>query len=262
MQKFNFKKKFGQNFLKDDTIIKKIVEKAPITKKDLVIEVGPGKGILTKHLSLKAKNVLSYEIDTELEMFLKDINKEYKNIDFIFGDFLKRNIKTDIEKYYYENLYFVSNVPYYITTPILMKLMESGLNFEKIIMMVQKEVGDRFSAKPGSKDYGSLTVFLNYYYSVKKEFDVNRTYFTPQPNVDSVVVSFTSKDERLHLTNEELFFKLVKDSFKYKRKTIKNNLSEYNLEKIEEILLKNNYTLSSRAEMLPVDIFVDISNNL
>ena len=262
MEQFKFKKKFGQNFLKDDSIIRKIVDKAVITNKDLVIEVGPGKGILTKHLSLKAKNVLSYEIDTELELILNEINKEYKNANFIFEDFLKRNIKTDVEKYNYEKLYFISNVPYYITTPILMKLMESGLKFEKIIMMVQKEVGDRFSAKPGSKDYGSLTVFLNYYYSVKKEFDVNRTYFTPQPNVDSVVVSFTSKEELLPLKNKDLFFKLVKDSFRYKRKTIKNNLSEYNLKKIEEVLQKHSYTLSVRAEMLPVNIFVDISNNL
>lgn len=262
MEKFNFKKKFGQNFLKDVRIVSNIAGVAGITNEDLVIEVGPGKGILTKQLATRAKQVLCYEIDLELKEYLETIQEEYKNVDVIFEDFINRNICSDIKSYEYKNIYFVSNVPYYITTPILMKLMDSNINFSKIVMMVQKEVGDRFSAKPKTKEYGSLTVYLNYFYNVKKEFKVGRNEFVPVPNVDSVVVSFTKKDKLLHLNDREFFFKLVRDSFQFKRKNIRNNLSKYNLEVIEEVLEKNNYHLTSRAEELPVEIFVEICNAL
>lgn len=262
MEKFNFKKKFGQNFLKDISIVKRIVSCSGVNSNDLVIEVGPGKGILTKVLADSSKNVISYEIDNDLVSTLQDIEKETFNVHFIFADFMKRNIVEDIKDYSYDNLYFVSNVPYYITTPILMKLIDSSLKFKKIVMMVQKEVGDRFSAKEGTKSYGSLTVFLNYFYNVKKEFDVNRNEFIPVPNVDSVIVSLASKNELLPLNDKEFFFKLVKDSFQFKRKNIKNNLSNYDLKIIEEVLLKNGYSLSSRAEELPVSIFVELSNEL
>ena len=242
MEHFNFKKKYGQNFLNDNTIVKKIASIAEISKKSLVLEVGPGKGILTKELSLQADNVLCYEIDLELKDILESEFKN-SNVDFIFNDFLNRDIKNDIEEYSYDNLYFVSNVPYYITTPILMKLIESDLNFNKIVMMVQEEVGERFSAKVNSRSYGSITVFLNYYFEIKKEFKVNRKSFTPIPNVKT-------------------FFKLVKDSFKFKRKNIKNNLNGYDLKSIEAVLKKYELDLTARAEQIPVEAFVDISNVL
>lgn len=261
MEDFNFKKKYGQNFLKDKNKVKKIVDSANIKDNSLVIEVGPGGGILTTELSLKADNVLCYEIDLELKPILE--NKFSKNnVKIIFDDFLNRNIENDIEKYNYDNLYFISNVPYYITTPILMKLINSSLNFDKIVIMVQEEVGERFSAKPNSKDYSSITVFLNYYFDVKKEFKVNRLEFNPVPNVDSEVISFTRKKELLKLKDKELFFKLVKDSFKFKRKNIRNNLKGYNLDIIDRVLKSNNLDLTSRAEQLPIEVFVEMSNEL
>ena len=261
MEGFNFKKKYGQNFLKDKNKVKKIVDSADIKDNSLVIEVGPGGGILTTELSLKADNVLCYEIDLELKSIL--VNKfSNSNVSIIFDDFLNRNIENDIEKYNYDNLYFISNVPYYITTPILMKLINSSLNFDKIVIMVQEEVGERFSAKPNSKDYSSITVFLNYYFDVKKEFKVNRLEFNPVPNVDSEVISFTRKKELLKLKDKELFFKLVKDSFKFKRKNIRNNLKGYNLDIIDRVLKNNNLDLTSRAEQLPIEVFVEMSNKL
>lgn len=262
MNNFNYKKKFGQNFLKDDHIVDKILSYSDIPKNTLVVEVGPGKGILTRKLSKVAKNVISYEIDEDLQFDLINLQKQYNNITFKFCDFLNVDLKSDLKDYKYDQIYFISNVPYYITTPILMKIMNSGINFEKIVLMVQKEVGDRFSAMPGTKNYSSITVFLNYYYKIKKLFDVNRKEFIPIPNVDSEVICFNARKEKKKVKNEEFFFKLVRDSFRFKRKTIKNNLKNYNLNKLEEVLKKYGYSLEIRAENISVDIFVEISNAL
>ena len=262
MNKFNFKKKFGQNFLKDISIVERIADVANISKNDLVIEVGPGKGILTEQLALRSKKVLAYEIDKDLEKDLRQLQSQYDNLDIIFDDFKNRNISEDIKEYSYDNIYFVSNVPYYITTPILMKLMEEDIDFKKIVMMIQKEVGDRFSAQPNTKAYGSITVYLNYFYDVKKEFNVGRDQFIPVPNVDSVVVSFTKKNEMPELKDKDFFFKLVRDSFQFKRKNIKNNLFKYDLEKIEDVLKEHGYSLTTRAEQLPLEIYVLLANEL
>lgn len=262
MDSFNFKKKFGQNFLKDKKIVSKIADVASITKDDLVIEVGPGKGILTRELAIRAKKVLAYEIDRELENDLGNLQEQYDNIDIIFDDFINRNILNDIKNYEYKNVFFVSNVPYYITTPILMKIMNEDILFSKIVMMIQKEVGDRFSAMPGSKSYSSITVYLNYYYDIKKEFYVDRNEFVPIPNVDSVVVSFTTKDKLFLLDNKELFFKLVRDSFQFKRKNIKNNLSNYDLSIVDRVLNENGFSLTSRAEQIPLKVYVILANSL
>lgn len=264
MEKYDvkFKKKFGQNFLKDVNIVKKIVTTAEIDEDALVIEVGPGGAIMTRELAGIAKQVMAYEIDTEL---MDELNKRLEgcdNVDVIFQDFLTADIVNDVSKYDYSHLYFVSNVPYYITTPILLKLIESGLPFEKIVMMVQKEVGDRFSTKSGNKEYGSITVLLNYFYNVKKEFFVSRKQFIPEPNVDSVIVSFTEKKDKLPLNDFDFFQKLVRDSFQYKRKTLRNNLKGYDLNKVEHILNKHDLDLTVRAEALDVEIFVDIANEL
>ena len=261
MGDFKFKKKFGQNFLKDKKIIKNIVDCANIDEDSLVIEVGPGKGILTEQLSKKAKRVLCYEIDLDLENILTE-KFDNSNVQVIYDDFLNRNISEDIKNYNCKKIYFVSNVPYYITTPILLKLIESNVDIEKIVIMVQKEVGERFSAKTGTKNYGSITVFLNYYYDIKNEFNVNRNEFEPVPNVDSVVISFTKRQNKYKVNNQKKFFELVRDSFKYKRKNIKNNLKNYDLEIINNILLENNLSLSSRAEQIPIDVFIKISNSL
>ena len=262
MRDFNYKKRFGQNFLKNDAIVEKIALESHILEDTVVVEVGPGKGILTKQLSKYAKNVLCYEIDEELQYDLIKLKEQYSNVDFKFCDFLCTDLMDDLKEYDYKHLYFISNVPYYITTPILMKIMDSKLPFEKIVMMVQKEVGERFSAVPGNKNYSSITVFLNYFYNIKKLFDVSRKEFIPIPNVDSEVISLELKKEKLQVKNEEFFFKLVRDSFKFKRKTIKNNLKNYDVLKIEEVLKNNGFTLESRAETIPVEVFIQISNAL
>lgn len=257
---FNFKKKFGQNFITDKNIIEAIVNKAEIDKDTLVIEIGPGAGSLTNILGKQAKNVIAYEIDETLKPILEE-NIE-KNTEIIYGDFLKRNVFPDLKNYNYKKLYVVANLPYYITTPIIIKLIEDKIPVDKIVVMVQKEVGDRFRAKPKTKDYNSLSIFLNYYFDVKKELDISRNVFMPKPNVDSIVVSFTKKDKKLPLKNEDTFFKLIRDSFTQKRKTLRTNLKGYDLSKIEEVLTKHNLDLSVRAEALPIEIFVEISNNL
>ncbi|MBE6146780.1 MAG: ribosomal RNA small subunit methyltransferase A [Firmicutes bacterium] len=259
---FQFKKKFGQNFLKDDSIPKKIVSYSDISEDTLVIEIGPGAGALTKELVKRAKMVLAYEIDTSLEDVLREKFGDTSNVDFIFDDFLNRDVSKDIEKYSYKNLYVVANLPYYITTPIIVKLIEENILIDKIVVMVQKEVGDRFSALPGNREYGSLTVFLNYFFDVKKLFLVGKNCFIPKPNVDSIVVSFNRKNELLDLKDKEKFFKLVRDSFQYKRKTLRNNLKNYDLDKVSLTLKKYNLDLQVRAEELPLEVFVDISNNL
>lgn len=259
---FNFKKMYGQNFIIDENIISNIIKKSGIDKKTLVIEIGPGAGSLTYKLAEYAKNVLCYEIDTTLKLLLEDNLNEYNNVEILFKDFLQANVMEDIKKYDYEKLFVVANLPYYITTPIIIKFIEDLIPVDKIVVMVQKEVGDRFKALPGTKEYNSLSIYLNYYFDVKKILDVSKNVFIPRPNVDSIVIEFSKKQSLLKLNNEKLFFKLVRDSFVQKRKTLKNNLKKYNLETIEKILKKYNYDLSVRAEQLPIEVFVDISNNL
>lgn len=259
---FNFKKKYGQNFIVDENIINSIIDKSHIDNETLVIEIGPGAGSLTDKLTQKAKYVLCYEIDEKLKPILEKNIFKNNNLEIIFKDFLESNVKEDIKKYNYEKLYVIANLPYYITTPIIIKLIEDDLNVDKIVVMVQKEVGDRFKATPGSKDYSSLSVFLGYYYNIKKLMDVSRNVFIPKPNVDSIVVEFSKKNSLLYLKDTQTFYKLIRDSFKQKRKTLKNNLKDYNLIKIEETLKKYNFDLTVRAEQLPIEVFIDISNSL
>lgn len=260
--KFKFKKNYGQNFIIDKNVINNIVLKSDIDDETLVIEIGPGAGSLTCELALRAKNVLCYEIDTTLKPIIDSNIGDLKNVDVIFEDFLNSNIKEDIKKYEYKKIYVVANLPYYITTPIINKIINDKINVDKIVIMVQKEVGDRFKASPGSRDYSSMSIFLKYYFDISKILDVSRNVFLPKPNVDSIVLEFVKKSDKIYVNNEEKFFKLVKDSFKQKRKNLKNNLCEYDLGKIEEILKKYNMDLSIRAEQMPIEIFADISNNI
>lgn len=257
----NFKKKFGQNFLKDENILNKIVKESDIPEDTLVIEIGPGAGALTDKLKDVAENVIAYEIDIDLQNILIDKFKD-TNVRIIWEDFLNRNIKEDIKDYNHKNIYVIANIPYYITTPIVEKIINSGVDVKKVVIMVQKEVGDRFSAQPGTKEYGSISVFLNYFYNIKELFIVSKNCFTPKPNVDSVILSLEQKIDKPYVKDEKLLFKLVRDSFKFKRKTLRNNLKEYNLETIEKVLKRYNKDLTSRAETLSLEIFVDIANNL
>ena len=259
---FNFKKKFGQNFLKDNNILNNIVSKSEVDKDTLVIEIGVGAASLTTLLSVSAKNVLAYEIDEELKPIIKETLKDKNNVEVRFEDFLKSNPKEDIKKYDYKKLYVIANLPYYITTPIIEKIIDDKLNVDKIVIMVQKEVGDRFNAKVGSKEYNSLTIFLNYYFEISKLMNVSRNSFIPVPNVDSVVIEMKKRINTYNVNNEELFFKLVRDAFKYKRKNLRNNLNDYDLEKIEKVLKNSGKDLTIRAESLTIENFVEISNSL
>lgn len=262
MEDFKFKKSYGQNFIQDMSIIKNIVDKTMITNDSLVIEVGPGSGVLTKELARVSKNVLSYEIDDRLEEVLDENLSDYHNVEIIYDDFLNRDIKSDITKYDYQDIYFVANIPYYITTPIIIKLIESKIDFKKITVMIQKEVAERFSAHPKTRNYGSITVFLNYYYDIEKIMSVSRNSFFPKPNVDSEVIALKKKENARKVINEELFFKIVRDSFRFKRKNLRNNLKNYDLETILEVLVKYDKDLTCRAEELELDVFMDIADAL
>ena len=259
---FKFKKKYGQNFIIDSNIVENIVKKSLVDKETLVIEIGPGAGSLTLKLVEKAGFVLCYEIDKEIENILNSNLREYDNYRVIFDDFLKRNVKEDIKDYKYKKLYIISNLPYYITTPIILNIINQKIDVDKMIFMVQKEVGNRFKALPGTKDYNSLTIYLNYYFNVQKIMDVSRNVFIPIPNVDSIVIEFTKKNKKVELVDEEIFFKLVRDSFSQKRKTIKNNLKGYNLELINKVLNNFGYNLATRAEQIPINVFIEIANSL
>ena len=257
---FEFKKKFGQNFLKDNNVLNNIVEKSDIKEDTLVIEIGVGAGYLTKYLAEKAKYVLGFEIDDSLKMIIANNLHEYNNVEIVFEDFLKANVTDKLKKYDYKHLYVIANLPYYITTPIIEKIIDLNIA-EKLVVMVQKEVGDRFSAKMGTKEYNSLTLYLNYYFKISKVMDVSRNSFIPKPNVDSAVIKF-ERYYRDDCKNENLLFNIIRDSFQFKRKNLRNNLKNYDLVKIEKVLNKYGKDLTVRAENLSLEEFIDISNNL
>ena len=259
---FNFKKSLGQNFLHDKNIIHKIVESANVDKNTLVIEIGPGSGALTLELVPKSKHTILYEADNRLEIYLRDLLQKYNNYTLFLGDFLDTDVNKDIKNIFYDKIYVVANLPYYITTPIIMKFIDDDILPDKMVIMVQKEVASRLAANIGSRDYGSFTVLLNYYYDINKLFDVSRNCFIPKPNVDSAVLSMSLKKNRLKVNNISLFKKIVRDSFSMKRKTLRNNLKNYDLDVIERILLKYGLSLSDRAEKVSLEAFIDICNNL
>lgn len=259
MPKFNFKKRYGQNFLQDKNVINNIIDSIQATKDDLVIEIGPGGGALTKYIKNIGCKYLGYEIDDEVEEYLSLFKEE--NFNFIYDDFLKRNIREDIKDIKYDNLYIVGNLPYYITTPIILKVIDSNIEIKSMVFMVQKEVALRFSAKPKSRDYGSITVLLNYFYNITNLFTVSRKCFYPVPKVDSAVIKLEQKSE-FESVDFLRFNTLVKDAFQFKRKNLRNNLKKYDLDIIEKVLDKRGFTLNDRAEDLPCDVFVEIVKKL
>lgn len=257
---FNIKKKFGQNFIKNQNLLKQIVDNITINEDDLVIEIGPGQGDLTKQIIKNNCFYIGYEIDKELSPFLNSVSNNKQQI--IYEDFLQANIINMIKDINYKKMYIIANLPYYITTPIIKKIVDDKLPIHEMLLMVQKEVGDRFCSSPKSKDYGSLTVYLNCFFSIKKIIDVKKENFYPKPKVDSVVLKFTIKPSLLNENNIDKFNKLLRDSFQHKRKIIKNNLQEYDLKKIEQILLKNKLSLQSRPEEIPVEVYIKILQKL
>ncbi|MEG0798839.1 MAG: 16S rRNA (adenine(1518)-N(6)/adenine(1519)-N(6))-dimethyltransferase RsmA [Bacilli bacterium] len=258
-KQFIHKKSLGQNFLNNSFIVNKIIESADIIDDSLIIEIGPGEGVLTKELTNKNAFVLAFEIDKRLKEKLDLIAKD--NLEVVYENFLEVDISKYVSKYKYSRLLVIANLPYYITTAIVQKIINS-LDVYEIIIMVQKEVALRYMAKPCSRSYNSLSVYLSYYFDIFNVAEVSRENFNPIPNVDSTVIKMIRKEKAYKVINEEYFFKLVKDSFKQKRKNLKNNLKDYDLITIEEILKKHNKSTKCRAEEIEIDEFVEISNKL
>lgn len=263
---FKFSKSLGQNFLIDGNIVRKIVSESNITKDDYVLEIGPGMGTLTEELGLRAKKVVAVELDDSLLPILDQTLAAYDNIEIVHGDILKIDLPKLIEeKLNGGPVKVVANLPYYVTTPIIAKLIEEGLNLESVTVMVQKEVADRMASKPGSKVYGSLSVFVNFYSDPKVIVKVPKTVFMPQPKIDSSVIKLTLKKELPDIDREK-FFKVVKAAFSKRRKTIINCLSSYGFDIDKETIRKALESLDinpeERAENLSVEEFMNISKIL
>ncbi len=260
MKNFEFKKSLGQNFISDENIVNKIVDRAMIDKDTLVIEIGPGAGSLSKKIVPLAGYAILYEIDKRLKEILERELAMYDNYKIIFNDFLLQNVKKDIEGYKYGKIYVVANLPYYITSPIIIKLLKE-IYPDRIVIMVQEEVALRLSAKEGSKEYGMISCLLGSKYNITKLFKVNRGSFQPVPNVDSAVIML-DKHNGYVINDIDKYERLLKDAFQFKRKNLKNNLYNYDLVKIGEILNKYNLSLTNRAEEIPIKVFVEIVNNI
>ena len=263
------KKRFGQNFLINESIINNIVEKSQISPEDVVVEIGPGLGNLTETLLDKAKIVLAFEIDEDMIRILQDRFKERDNLVIINKDILQADIQEIANRYLTSagnKIKIVANLPYYITTPIMFKLFKYSGYIETMTIMVQKEVADRIIAEPGSKDYGVLSINTRYYGASEKLFDVPNTSFTPAPNVTSSVVKITI-GKISNVQDEEIFFKLVKASFAQRRKKLINSIENSNMieldkDKLKDILIKNDVSDNNRAEELNIEKYVDISNDI
>ena len=258
MIKHDFKKKYGQNFLNNDKILDDISNSFCIEDNSMIVEVGAGSGVLTKRLITKNVPVISFEIDDSLKEYLDKISCD--NLSVVYKDFLSINLKDYLDSY--KHIYFVANVPYYITTPIISKFIDENIIPDVMVMMVQKEVAERLSAKVGTKNYGAISAILNYYYDVEYLFTVDRNNFYPVPNVDSAVIKFIKRKDLLDLVSFSKYKKFINDAFMQKRKNLKNNLKNYDLEKIECILKKYNLNLTNRAEDVDYKVFVEIVNNL
>jgi 16S rRNA (adenine1518-N6/adenine1519-N6)-dimethyltransferase len=263
---FAFTKTLGQNFLIDGNIVRNIVDKAGINKDDYVLEIGPGIGTLTEELALNAKKVVAVEIDKKLLPILNETLADYDNVEIVNGDILKVDIKKLIdEKLNGGPIKVVANLPYYVTTPIIARLIEEDLNIESITVMVQKEVAERITAKSGTKQYGSLTVFVNFYSNPEILLTVPKTVFMPKPNVDSAVVKL-NLEKVYEGVDKKLFFKVVRLAFNQRRKTILNSLSSGDLgvdkETLKSVLHQSNINPNARAENLKIEDFIKISKTL
>ena len=249
---FTFKKSFGQNFLTDTNILQKIVDTAEIDKNVNVIEIGPGIGALTEFLAENAAEVMAFEIDDRLVPILADTLRDFDNVTVVNQDILKVDLAQYIAEFKNPDLPIkvVANLPYYITTPILMHLIESGIPFSEFVVMMQKEVADRISAQPNTKAYGSLSIAVQYYMTAKVAFIVPRTVFVPAPNVDSAILKMVRREQpAVEVQDEKFFFKVTKASFVHRRKTLWNNLTSH-FGKSEETKAKLTAALE-QAELSP-----------
>lgn len=266
---FAFQKRFGQNFLIDSNILENIISAAGITKNDFVLEIGPGIGTMTQYLCETARQVVAVEIDKMLIPILRDTLSEYNNVEVINKDVLKVDIKSLAEeKNNGKPIKVVANLPYYITTPIIMGLFESGVPIESITIMVQKEVADRMQTGPGSKDYGALSLAVQYYAEAQVVLNVSSNCFMPRPNVDSAVIKLTKhKIPAVEVLDEALLFKLIRASFNQRRKTLVNGLKnsselDFSKEQILEAIHSIGKDENIRGEKLTLSEFAMLSNCL
>ena len=268
---FTFKKSFGQNFLTDTNILQKIVDTAEIDKKVNVIEIGPGIGALTEFLAESSAEVMAFEIDDRLVPILADTLRDFDNVTVVNQDILKVDLAQYIAEFKNPDLPIkvVANLPYYITTPILMHLIESGIPFSEFVVMMQREVADRISAQPNTKAYGSLSIAVQYYMTAKVAFIVPRTVFVPAPNVDSAILKMVRRDQpAVAVQDEKFFFKVSKASFVHRRKTLWNNLTSYfgkseeTKGKLTAALERADLSPSVRGEALSLEEFARLADAL
>ena len=264
---FKFSKSLGQNFLIDDNVIDRILQGARLSETDRIIEVGPGIGTLTREMGKVAENVVAIEIDKTLIPILKETLADLDNVEVVNEDILKVDVKGLInEKLNGGPVKLVANLPYYITTPIVMKFLEEDIPVTDIVVMVQKEVADRMNAKPSTKDYGALSVAVQYYCDTEIVAKAPRHMFVPQPNVDSIVIGLHVRDEKKYVVdNEDIFFKTVKASFGQRRKTLLNSLGGLGFlskDEIREALQAANIDEKRRGETLSIDEFANLSNEI
>ncbi|MGM1050358.1 MAG: 16S rRNA (adenine(1518)-N(6)/adenine(1519)-N(6))-dimethyltransferase RsmA [Bacillota bacterium] len=267
---FSFKKSLGQNFLIDQNILFKIVEAADLDKEKGALEIGPGIGALTEKLAQTANRVTAVEIDQRLIPILQEVLEPYPNVSVHHGDVLKVDLHELFRDYFsgVSKVSVVANLPYYVTTPILMKLLEEKLPLENIVVMIQKEVAVRMAASPGSKDYGSLSIAVQYYSEPKLVCTVPHTVFIPQPNVESAVIRLKVRDKPpVEVDDEKHFFEVVHASFAQRRKTIANNLKSRffpgeGRERLEQLLQKAEIEPSRRGETLSIEEYARLSSVL
>lgn len=267
---FSFKKSLGQNFLIDTNILNNIVNSANLKQTSGAIEIGPGIGALTEQLAKRVNKVVAFEIDQRLLPILEETLSPYPHVSVVHSDVLKANIHQVIAEQFEDgqDLMVVANLPYYVTTPILLKLLEEKLPIRGIVVMIQKEVADRIAAKPGTKEYGSLSIATQFYAEAQTEMVVPKTVFVPQPNVDSAVLKLTiRKEPPVKLKSEKYFFEIVRASFAQRRKTILNNLlhnvfSKNDKLKVEQIMQNIGIAPSRRGETLSMDEFARLSDAL
>lgn len=262
---FRFSKSLGQNFLIDDSVIDKIIDGARVKEGDRVIEVGPGIGTLTREMAKKAEKVVAVEIDKNLIPILKETLADFDNTEVVNEDILKVDINKLIdEKLFGGPVKLIANLPYYITTPIVMKFLEEDIPVTDIVVMVQKEVADRMNAVPSTKDYGALSVAVQYYCDTEIVAKAPRHMFIPQPKVDSTVIGLHIREEKKYKAdNEQLFFKTVKAAFGQRRKTLLNSLSSMGVldkSKIKEVLAEAGIDEKRRGETLSIEEFAHLSN--
>ncbi len=264
---FKFKKSFGQNFLTDTNILTKIVDAADLDGDVGVIEIGPGIGALTEFIARRAKKVVAYEIDPQLIPILAETLAPYDNVKVIHQDILKADVGAMIEEEFKDvkHIAVVANLPYYITTPILMGLIEKRLPIDWYVTMMQKEVALRLSADPGTKDYNALSIAVQYYTEAKIALNVPKTVFIPAPNVDSAVVKLTRRQSApVDVVDEEFFMQVIHGAFRQRRKTLQNNLSQHfpqlTKPEVAEILESVDVLPSRRGETLTIEEFGKLTN--